>query len=61
MAVPKRRVSKTKKLQRRTHDALTATTLTVCPNCGAKVRPHHVCPKCGQYDGKQVVVKKEEE
>ncbi len=55
MAVPKRRVSKTKKLQRRTHDALETKTFVVCPNCGAKVLPHHVCAKCGYYDGKQVV------
>ena len=57
MAVPKRRVSKTRKLSRRTHDALKATSYSVCPNCGAKVLPHHVCSKCGQYDGKQVVNK----
>ena len=59
MAVPKRRRSKTKRLTRRSHDALQATTLAVCPNCGAKVLPHHVCPECGYYDGKQVVEKKE--
>ncbi len=47
----------TRKLQRRSHDALKATTLATCPNCGAKVLPHHVCPKCGQYDGQQVVKK----
>ena len=60
MAVPKRRRSKTQRLKRRTHDALEATTLTTCPNCGAKVQPHHVCPQCGQYAGKQVVVKEQE-
>ena len=43
MAVPKRRVSKTRKAKRRTHDALTPATLSVCPNCGAKVLPHHMC------------------
>lgn len=57
MAVPKRRVSKTRKNQRRSHDALTSKTLSVCPNCGAKVLPHHVCTKCGQYDGQQVIAK----
>ena len=51
MAVPKRRVSKTRKAKRRTHDALTPATLSVCPNCGAKVLPHHMCSECGQYDG----------
>ena len=57
MAVPKRRVSKTRKLQRRSHDGLKVTSYTVCPNCGAKVLPQHVCAKCGQYDGQQVLKK----
>ena len=59
MAVPKRRRSRTKRLTRRSQDALKATNLTVCPNCGAKILPHHVCPNCGQYAGKQVVAKEE--
>ena len=59
MAVPKRRRSKTKRLTRRSQDALKATNLSVCPNCGAKVLPHHVCKECGYYDGKQVVAKEE--
>lgn len=59
MAVPKRRVSKTRKLKRRTHDALTPVNLGVCPNCGAKVLPHHMCNECGQYDGQQIVEKKD--
>lgn len=59
MAVPKRRVSKTRKAKRRTHDALTPATLSVCPNCGAKVLPHHMCSECGQYYGKQIVEKKD--
>jgi len=59
MAVPKRRRSKTKRLTRRSHDALKATTLATCPNCGAKVLPHHVCPNCGQYNKEQVVEVKE--
>ena len=55
MAVPKRRRSRTKRLTRRSHDALNKTTLATCPNCGAKVLPHHVCPKWGQYNKEQVV------
>ncbi len=61
MAVPKRRRSRTKRLTRRSHDALTATTLATCPNCGAKVLPHHVCGECGQYNGQKVVETKVEE
>lgn len=53
MAVPFRRTSKTSKALRRSHIHLAAPTLTVCPNCNEKVRPHHVC-KCGYYDNKKV-------
>jgi large subunit ribosomal protein L32 len=26
-----------------------------CPSCGAAVRSHRACPKCGTYKGKKVV------
>ena len=54
MAVPFRRTSKTRKALRRSHIALTTPNLVVCSNCGAKIKPHHVCPKCGFYDGRKV-------
>ena len=40
---------------RRSHHALTAPELSVCQNCGAKHRPHHMCLDCGFYKGKMVV------
>lgn len=40
---------------RRSHHALTAPTLAVCSNCGAKHRPHHMCLECGYYKGRQVL------
>lgn len=55
MAVPFRRTSKTKKRMRRTHFKLEVSGLVVCPNCGAMIKSHHVCPKCGYYNGKKVV------
>ena len=61
MAVPFRRTSKTKKRMRRTHLKKTAPSLTNCPNCGEKIRPHRVCAKCGYYKGKEVVKVSEEE
>ena len=45
MAVPFRKVSKTRRDMRRTHYKITANGLVECTNCGAK------CPKCGFYKG----------
>jgi large subunit ribosomal protein L32 len=55
MAVPFRRTSKTKKRMRRTHFKLEVSGLVLCPNCGAMIKSHHVCPKCGYYNGKKVI------
>ena len=59
MAVPFRRVSKTRKRMRRTHYKLIPSGTTKCTNCGAVIRPHRVCKECGFYKGKSVLVKKE--
>jgi large subunit ribosomal protein L32 len=40
---------------RRSHHGLKAATLTVCKNCGAEHRPHHMCLECGFYKGRQVM------
>ena len=55
MPNPKRRHSKSRTRQRRAHDALRAPQTTLCPNCQEPRVPHRVCPKCGQYKGRQVV------
>lgn len=55
MAVPARKVSKTRKAMRQAHKALEAKTTTKCPNCGAIIKPHRVCKECGQYKGIEVV------
>ena len=31
--------------------------LATCPNCGATVIYHRVCPECGYYRGRQIIVK----
>jgi large subunit ribosomal protein L32 len=55
MATPKRKVSKTRRDKRRTHDALKAPSLSKCPQCGDSKLPHRVCPNCGTYKGVQVL------
>ena len=55
MAVPFRKVSKTRKRMGRSHNALEVAGVTKCPKCGEVIKPHRVCPKCGEYKGKKVV------
>jgi len=47
MATPKKKTSKARSAQRRSHDALSIMPCGVCKTCGEKKRPHHVCPACG--------------
>ncbi len=61
MAVPFRKVSKTRKRMRRSHNALEVVGTTKCPTCGATIKPHRVCKECGSYKGKTVVEKKEKD
>jgi large subunit ribosomal protein L32 len=55
MPNPKRRHSKRRTSTRRAHDSLKASGLAECPNCHEPKIPHRVCPKCGQYKGREVV------
>ncbi len=54
MAVPKKKVSKSKRNMRRAHDALTALNFSKCPNCSSPRLPHSVCESCGFYKGRFV-------
>ena len=60
MAVPFRRTSKTKKNMRRTHLKKEVGSVTTCPKCGAPLRPHRACTKCGNYKGSNVLNVEEE-
>ncbi|MFQ5765945.1 MAG: 50S ribosomal protein L32 [Rhodospirillales bacterium] len=55
MAVPKKKISKSRRDMRRAHDSLDSAAYEECPNCGELKRPHHVCEACGFYDGREVV------
>jgi len=39
----------------RSHHALTAQGLSVCPDCQAKRLNHKVCTNCGKYNGRVVI------
>ena len=55
MAVPFRRTSKTKKRMRRTHLKKEVGAITTCSKCGAPIKPHRACTKCGNYKNENVL------
>ena len=55
MALPKRRISKTRGRKRRTHQALTRPGSTPCPRCDTAKEPHRICPTCGFYAGREII------
>ncbi len=55
MAVPKKRTSRSRRDMRRSHHALPQPARVECSNCGEPKPPHHVCPACGHYRGREVV------
>ncbi|MDH4101484.1 MAG: 50S ribosomal protein L32 [Nitrospirota bacterium] len=59
MPNPKKRHSRCKRMQRRSHDALSRPAVSVCPQCGEMKRPHCVCPACGTYRGRTVIKKED--
>jgi large subunit ribosomal protein L32 len=59
MAVPKRKVSRMKRNNRRAHDALKAPTYVEDKDSGELRRPHHIDRKSGRYRGRQVITVKD--
>ncbi len=53
--LPKRKTTSGRRDRRRSHDALKARNSVACPNCGEPRLPHRVCPKCGNYQGREVL------
>ncbi|RSL31149.1 50S ribosomal protein L32, partial [Salibacterium salarium] len=43
MAVPKRRTSKTRKKERRTHHKISVPGMVKCPDCGDMKLSHRIC------------------
>ena len=56
MALPKCKHSKARRDKSRTHWKLAVSSLTKCPQCASTIRLHRVCPSCGYYRGRQVLV-----
>jgi large subunit ribosomal protein L32 len=56
MAVPKRKLSRSRTRRRRASNWNVATPgRSTCPQCHQVKQPHVVCPTCGWYGGRQAV------
>ena len=60
MAVPKRKVSPSRKGMRRSHHALGDNSYIEDKDTGELRRPHHVDLKTGMYNGRQILTPKED-
>jgi len=58
MAVPRKKVSPMKKVQRQSHDALSKPAYIEDKDTGELRRPHHVDLKTGKYRGRQILAPK---
>ncbi|TFB08556.1 50S ribosomal protein L32 [Candidatus Marinimicrobia bacterium MT.SAG.2] len=59
MALPKRKISKSRRDKRRTHYKATISTTMNCPKCLQPKLTHRVCPNCGYYNGRSVIAASE--
>lgn len=55
MAVPKQKKTRAKRDMRRSHWKAKNVQLAECPQCHQLKLPHHACPNCGYYKGKQII------
>jgi large subunit ribosomal protein L32 len=60
MALPKKKVSKSKRGMRRSHQKVEIPNVIQC-ECGEPALPHRACSKCGAYKGRQMLVKEDAE
>jgi large subunit ribosomal protein L32 len=57
VAVPKRKTTSSKRdMRRANHDKVLPVTSVACPKCGELTLPHRVCPSCGYYKGRKLLV-----
>ncbi len=60
MAVPNRKISKTRKRKRRANHHVDIPNVISC-ECGEPTLPHRICPSCGMYKGRQMLRSNEAE
>lgn len=60
MAVPKSKISNSRRGMRRSHDALSAPSYIEDKDSGELRRPHHIDLKSGMYRGRQILTPKDD-
>lgn len=60
MAVPKSKITRSRRGMRRSHDRLTQPTYVEDSETGELRRPHHIDLKTGRYRGRDVIEPKDE-
>lgn len=55
MAVPKKKMSRSRTRQRKAAWKVSRPTTSTCPQCKSTRLAHRACPNCGQYNGREVV------
>ena len=58
-ALPKKKVSRMRRGNRRRFHFITPLPMSACQNCGALKPTHRACAACGYYNGRQVLQIKE--
>ncbi len=53
--VPKKKTPKSRQGKRRSHLRTRAVSFTECSHCHSPRLPHHACPTCGYYRGREVI------
>ena len=61
MSLPKRQHSKQRQSKRRANWKVRVPGMGSCPQCKKPILSHRVCPFCGFYKGKQIVLIKQKE
>jgi len=55
MAVPKKKMSRSRTRQRKASWKVKAPTSVNCEHCGKPKLPHRACRECGTYAGREVI------
>lgn len=55
MAVPKKKMSRSRTRRRKAQWKVSAQVTTACSQCGAQHISHRACSNCGTYKGREVI------